>query len=79
MCVVVLKWNKVADSGGGRDGVVGQGGGVSNGMVPLHNHSFSDEEEELLQLTSPLSDDGVDPNAKFNRSWIRYVVSRCAC
>ncbi len=67
--VLVLKRSKVADSG------CGEGGGAAEGkgQIALHNQSFSDEEDELLQFTSPLSDDGVDPNAKFNRSWIRYV------
>ena len=47
----------VEDKGGGSD---------------VHNDSFSDEDELLLHGSAlHLTDDVSDPNAKFNRSWIR--------
>ena len=70
--------NGTSGTGGGTGG---EGGRVTPGsgrQLVLHNQSFSEEEDdELLQFTSPQSDDGVDPDAKFNRSWIRYVCGCC--
>lgn len=38
----------------------------------VHNDSFSEDEGELLHCNmSHTSDDITDPNAKFNRSWIK--------
>lgn len=37
--------------------------------LPLHNDSFSEDEDGLLQCSA--SDDIHEPNAKFNRSWIK--------
>ena len=77
--MLVLKRSKVADCGGIDGGGEERDDAVTDGTTDLHNHSFSDEEDELLQFTSSLSDDGVDPNAKFNRSWIRLVEITFTC
>ena len=39
---------------------------------PVHNDSFSEDDEGLLQsCVQHIPDDTHDPNAKFNRSWIK--------
>ena len=72
--LTVLKHSKVSDSAAvGADKESGEGGGVTDDGMSQTDHSFSDE-DELVQFTSPNSDDGAEPDAKFNRSWIRYHV-----
>ena len=47
-------------------------GADEGGGTVLHNESFSDDEDELVQYSLAHSpEDGGDPNAKFNRSWIK--------
>lgn len=43
--------------------------GTRPSLQSLHNDSLSDDDDELLH--SYICDDGSDPNAKFNRSWIK--------